>query len=163
MNRQAARVRVDDTLRTAAELFALTQVSDLAVVDAQGRFVGVLSEGDVLRALMPDYTGLEDSPVTLEDAIAFFTTAGLQRGGDPVAPLVIEESITITPDDDLLKPAAAMVTHQIRRLPVLSGDRFVGTLSRADVVWALLCEAPRVVAAEGPDPRRTAASPAAGG
>lgn len=163
MNRQAARVRVDDTLRTAAELLALTQVSDLAVVDAQGRFVGVLSEGDVLRALMPDYTGLEDSSVTLEDAIAFFTTAGLQRGDDPVAPLVIEESITITPDDDLLKPAAAMVTHQIRRLPVLSGDRFVGTLSRADVVWALLCEAPRVVAAEDPDLRRPAASPAAGG
>lgn len=147
MNRQAARVRVDDTLRAAAELLALTQVSDLAVVDEHGRFVGVLSEGDLLRALMPDYTGLEDSPVTLEDAIAFFSTVGLQRGDDPVAPLVIEESITITPDDDLLRPAAAMVTHQIRRLPVLEGDRFVGTLSRADVVWALLCEAPRAAAA----------------
>jgi CBS domain-containing protein len=147
MNRQAARVRVDDTLRMAAELLALTQVSDLAVVDDQGRFVGVLSEGDLLRALMPDYTGLEDSPVTLEDAVAFFSTVGLQRGDDPVAPLVIEESITITPDDDLLKPAAAMVTHQIRRLPVLEGERFVGTLSRADVVWALLCEAPRAAAA----------------
>lgn len=146
MNRQAARVRMDDTLRMAAELLALTQVSDLAVVDEEGRFLGVLSEGDVLRALMPDYTGLEDDSVTIQDAIDFFSTVGVQRSEDSLAPLVIAESITVAPDDDLLRPAAAMVTHQIRRLPVLEGDRFVGTLSRADIVWALLCEAPRATA-----------------
>lgn len=143
MNRQAAQIRVDDPLRLAAELLALSQSSDLAVVDEDGRFVGVLSEGDLLRALMPDYTLLEDVPVSVADASAFFETSGVSRADDPIGPLVITESITVHPDDDLLKPAAVMVTRQIRRLPVLQDGRFVGTLSRADVCWALLIDAPQ--------------------
>jgi CBS domain-containing protein len=147
MNRQAARVRADDPLRVAAELLALTEVSDLAVVDEAGTFVGVLSEGDLLRALMPDYTLLDDAAVSVQDAVAFFEGAGISRAEDPVGPLVIAESMTVHPDDDLLRPAAVMVTHQIRRLPVLDGGKFVGSLSRADVCWALLIDAPRLRAA----------------
>ncbi|MGI9017324.1 MAG: CBS domain-containing protein [Euzebya sp.] len=142
MNRQAARLRVDDPLRLAAELLALSQASDLAVVDEDGQFVGVLSEGDLLRALMPDYTLLEDMPVSVADASAFFATTGISRAEDPIGPLVITESISVHPDDDLLKPAAVMVTKQIRQLPVLENGRFVGTLSRADVCWALLIDVP---------------------
>lgn len=143
MNRQAARLRADDPLRLAAELLALTQVSDLAVVDEAGRFIGVLSEGDLLRALMPDYTLLEDAPVSVADASEFFASAGIDRADDPIGPLVITESVTVHPDDDLLHPAAVMVTRQIRRLPVIQDGQFVGTLSRADVCWALLIDAPQ--------------------
>jgi CBS domain-containing protein len=42
----------------AAELVAMSGVSDLMVVDGEGRFVGVLSEGDILRAALPDIDDL---------------------------------------------------------------------------------------------------------
>jgi CBS domain-containing protein len=142
MERRAARVRADAPLRVAAELLVLTNASDLCVVDADNRFLGVLSEGDVLRALMPDFTGLAEARATLEDAYRIFASSGVLRADEPVSRLLIRESITVSPDDELLQPAAVMVSKQIRRLPVVENGRFVGTISRADICWALLCHAP---------------------
>lgn len=140
MDRRAARVRSTDPLRVGAELLVLTHSSDIAVVDEDNRFIGVLSEGDVLRELMPDFTGLEEARATIEDAYRIFAASGAKRTEDPVSRLTIRESITVRPDDELLEPAAVMVTKNIRRLPVVEDGRFVGTISRADICWALLSD-----------------------
>lgn len=140
MDRKAARVSPDDPLRVAAELLALTGASDLAVVDDSGAFMGVLSEGDLLRALMPDFDDIDPGQATLEKAYAFFVNAGESRVDDPVINHVIHNPFTVGPDDQLLQPAALMVSKQIRRLPVVAGGRFLGTVSRADICWALLCD-----------------------
>ena len=47
--------RSDANLHQAAEIVAMSGVSDLMVLDAAGRFVGMLSEGDILRAALPDF------------------------------------------------------------------------------------------------------------
>ena len=36
-------------------LLVLTQASDLCVVDHDNRFLGIVSEGDLIRAAMPDF------------------------------------------------------------------------------------------------------------
>lgn len=142
MDRKAARVEPDDPLRTAAELLALTGASDLAVVARDGTFVGVLSEGDILRALMPDFDDVDPGEATVEKAYEFFTTAGASRVNDPVINHVIHTPFTVGPDDPLLKPASLMVSAQIRRLPVVADGKFLGTVSRADICWGLLCNMP---------------------
>jgi len=142
MDRRPIRIGLQDTLGTAAELFVLTQASDLAVIDGDDRFLGVLSEGDVLRALMPDFAGLDEAEVTLEHAYEIFRTSGADRVGDPINRITIRESITVAPDEELLRPAAVMVDQQIRRLPVVDDGRLVGTISRADICWALLSRVP---------------------
>ena len=53
MNLNAVRIALASTMRQAADLLCNTQTSDLMVVDENGKFVGVLSEGDILRACMP--------------------------------------------------------------------------------------------------------------
>ena len=53
--------------------------------------------------------------------------------------LIIADPITVHPDDPLLKAAAVMTSRMIRRLPVVHEGRFIGTVSRADICWALLC------------------------
>ena len=50
MTADPTRIRADADLRRAAELVARSGASDLMVVDGDDRFVGVLSEGDILRA-----------------------------------------------------------------------------------------------------------------
>jgi len=42
------RIRNTATLDRAAELIAMSRVTDLMVVDDENNFVGVLSEGDIL-------------------------------------------------------------------------------------------------------------------
>lgn len=54
MTVRTARIRHNSNLRQAAEIVALSRISDLMVVDPDNRFLGVLSEGDILRAALPD-------------------------------------------------------------------------------------------------------------
>ena len=49
MNRRAAAIVPSATMQRAAELLVLTQV-DLCVVDHDNRFLGIVSEGDLIRA-----------------------------------------------------------------------------------------------------------------
>ena len=55
MNRRAAAIVPSATMQRAAELLVLTQASDLCVVDHDNRFLGIVSEGDLIRAAMPDF------------------------------------------------------------------------------------------------------------
>jgi CBS domain-containing protein len=161
MDRRAARVRVSDSLRVGAELLVLTASSDIVVVDDENRFVGVLSEGDVLRALMPDFTGLAEARATIEDAYAIFLESGAKRAEEPVSRLTIRESITVGPDDELLTPAAVMITKNIRRLPVVEDGRFLGSISRADICWALMSDLPAPAPATAPEAAAPEAAAAA--
>jgi CBS domain-containing protein len=140
MDRRAARVSLDATMSLAADLLVLSRASDLMVVDKDGRYVGVLAEGDLLRAIMPDFEGLMESGASLEEAFAIFLDAGRDYADQPIRRLVIRKSITVSPEDELLRAATVMVTKQIRRLPVVDGERLVGTVSRADLCWGLLSE-----------------------
>jgi CBS domain-containing protein len=140
MDRRAARISIDAPLSLAAELLVLSRASDLVVVDENGHYVGVLAEGDLLRTIMPDFEGLMESGASLQQAYAIFLQSGREYADQPIRRLVIKKSITVAPDDELLKAATVMVTKQIRRLAVVDGERLVGTVSRADICWALLSE-----------------------
>ena len=52
MNINASRVQTGTSLKHVAEQFVYTGASDLCAVDATGKFVGVISEGDVMRAAL---------------------------------------------------------------------------------------------------------------
>ena len=138
MDRRDARITLDAPMSRAAELLQQSQASDLMVVDDDGRYVGVLAEGDLLRGVMPDFDGLMESGASLEDAYRIFVESGRQYADQPIRRLVIRTSITVSPEDELLKAATVMATKGIRRLAVVDGEQLVGTLSRADVCWAIL-------------------------
>ncbi len=51
---------------------------------------------------------------------------------------MIRDPVPLAPSDDRSRVAAVMVERQIRRLHVVEDGRLVGTVSRADLVTALL-------------------------
>ncbi|MGE3841537.1 MAG: CBS domain-containing protein [Vicinamibacterales bacterium] len=138
MDQKVARIGVSTTFQEAAELLVLTRASDLIVVDAEGAFLGVVSEGDVLRALIPDYGEVTAAGGSMHDAARMFVDQGRDLATQTIERLIIRHPITVTPDDDLLAVSAIMIDKMIRRLPVVDGRRFVGTIARADVAWAVL-------------------------
>lgn len=140
MNTKAARIHLGRPMALAAEILVLTQASDLMVIDNEDRFFGVLPEGDLLQAVMPDFEGLMESGASLEQAFAVFRHSGSDYADQPIDRLVIRGSITLSPDDELLKAATVMLTKGIRRLAVVEGERFVGSVSRADICWGVLVE-----------------------
>ena len=134
-------IAVDTDMRRAAEIISIGEVSDLMVLDLQKKFVGVLSEGDLLRALLPNFDEVLAAGGTLSGVFRFFVNKGRDLASRPIAPLIIRTPITVKPDDDVAQIATIMVQKQIRRLPVVENDQLLGTISRADICRAVIYNA----------------------
>lgn len=138
MTTPALSVAPDAMLDEAARLLASSDASDLMVADAEGMLVGVLSEGDLIRAVLPDLDEILGAGGSLTDAMRAFVAKGRQLAGRGIRPYVIHEPLTVAPSDHAAVAAAALIEHQIRRLPVVDGGRLVGTISRSDLARAVI-------------------------
>jgi CBS domain-containing protein len=138
MTSHPARIRTDSNLYHAAEIVALSGASDLMVVDEDGGFAGVLSEGDILRAALPDFDEIEEEGGTLLDAYQLFLRKGQELSEKPIAPLIIRDPIVLHPDDHVAKAAVILINKQIRRLPVVKNGHLVGTVSRANICQSVV-------------------------
>ena len=134
----AVRIHQDADIHHAAEVVAWSGVSDLMVVDDDDKFIGVLSEGDILRTVLPDIDEIVDEGGTLDDAFRIFLEKGEQLAGLPIAPLIIREPIVLDPENHVAQAATILVQKQIRVLPVVKEGILVGTVSRADVCRAVV-------------------------
>ncbi len=138
MNVNAARILYSGNVRQAAELLSSSQASDLMVVDEEGNFRGVLSEGDLIRAALPRYDEILRDGGSIHDALESFVDNGRTMANQSIESLVIKQPITVSPREALLKAAGTMISKQIRRLPVVSDGKLVGTVSRADICRGVL-------------------------
>lgn len=138
METNVARIRQNARVRGAAQLVALSGVGDLMVVDDDGAFVGVLSEGDILRNALPDLDDILDEGGTLHDAYRLFMRKSAELAEKPLMPLVIRHPLVLHPDDHVARAATVLIDRQIRRLPVVDDGRLLGTVSRADICQAVV-------------------------
>lgn len=138
MTVRATRIHENASLHRAAEIVALSGIGDLMVVDDDGRFVGVLSVGDILRAAMPDMDEIAKEGGSLNQAFQLFLRKASELSYKPIKPLIIREPITVDPDEHVAKIAVVLLEKNIGRLPVVKDGRLVGTVSRADICEAVI-------------------------
>ncbi len=140
VNKNSFTIKIHETIQDAALLVSESQASDLMVIDNDRNFVGVLSEGDLIRAVVPNLEELINHEGTLEKAYQVFLSLGREIANQPIDRFIIRNPITLNPNDELLKAAIVMITKQIRRLPVVQHNKFIGTVSRADICRTILTE-----------------------
>lgn len=123
-------VRPDAPAAEAARLLRDPEVRGLLVVDAQDRLVGVLTDGMLLRFLLPPYvTEAESLAGVLEEEAAEVLWRRLE--GKRVLDLLPEEradNAEVDPDDTLIEVASAMVEAHVPLVAVREDDRVVGAI-----------------------------------
>jgi CBS domain-containing protein len=135
---RTVRIRPDANLYKAAEVVALSRVSDLMVVGEDDKFIGVLSEGDILRAALPDMDEIVAEGGSLDTAFDIFLKKGKNLSDLPILPIVIREPIVLDPKDHVAKATMVMIDLNIRMLPVVKDGKLIGTISRADICQAII-------------------------
>ena len=106
------------TVHNAVALLARHNIGALVVVDDEGRPVGIISERDVVRALV---------------------------GGEDVLTKTVDQVMTKTvisalPQDDIQSVMQTMTDKRFRHLPVVEEGELSGIVSIGDVIKALLAE-----------------------
>ena len=135
---RTVRIRPDANLYKAAEVVALSRVSDLMVVGEDDKFLGVLSEGDILRAALPDMEEIVAEGGSLDTAFDIFVKKGKNLSDLPILPIVITEPIVLDPKAHIAKATMVMIDLNIRMLPVVKDGKLIGTISRADICQAII-------------------------
>jgi len=129
-------VTPETTVLEVAKLFVEHRISGAPVVDADGTVVGVISEGDLLRRVE---IGTDGGRRT--SWLDFFTDSNAQSyvktHGQRVGDVMSTDVISVDADTGLTEIATLLESRGIKRVPVLSGGKLVGIVSRANLLQAL--------------------------
>ncbi len=104
-------IQPTESIQSAAKIMQSEDTGVVPVVEGGNRLIGVVTDRDiVLRSV-----------------------AKGQNGNDPVRSIITPELVVATPDMTTKEATKLMAEHQIRRLPVVDGDRLVGIVSIGDL------------------------------
>jgi CBS domain-containing protein len=147
MTRSVATVAPDATIVDAANIMLGRHISGLPVVDASGKLVGIVSEGDFIRRTEIG-TGRSRGR-WLQFILGPGKSASdfVHEHGRRIAEVMTESPVTITEDTSLADIADLMERKNVKRLPVLRGDEVVGMITRANLLQAVASLAHQI-----PDP-----------
>jgi CBS domain-containing protein len=152
MTANVISVSAQATILEAARTMLRNRISGLPVVDAEGRLLGMVTEGDFLRR---SEIGTERRrPKWLEFVLGPGRMAEeyVHVAGRKIEDVMTRDPVVVGEDDDLQTMVELMERRRIKRLPVLRNGKIVGIVSRANLMRALVSLARTEEAPAGGDP-----------
>jgi CBS domain-containing protein len=140
MTTDVITVDPDMTVQDLAKLLAERGISGAPVVDASGRLVGVVSEGDLLhRAEIGTARRHRERRRSwwLDDFASDLARDYIRSHGRTVKDIMTRDVVTVTEDIDLGEVAALLEAKRIKRVPVTRDGKVIGIITRANLVRAL--------------------------
>ncbi len=148
MTKNVVYIKEDEDIWKAIELMKKKKVSGLPVVDDNNKLVGILTDGDIIRALdIPDFPKESISPppfdfiermirIQMEEWDVEKALETWKSG--KVSDVMTRNPIFVHEDADIETAADIMLEKNIHRLPVVDSDgKLVGIVTRLDLLKAL--------------------------
>ena len=111
MTRKVCTVSPEASVQEVAQLLYQERISGVPVVNADGQIIGIVTEADIISKA--------------------------SREGLRVADIMSHEIIAVTEDTPINEIARLLSERKIKRVPVVSGGKLAGIVSRADIVYAV--------------------------
>ena len=118
MSTNVVTVSPDMTILEATNVLTKHDITGLPVVDRKKRLLGIVSEKDLLRlayGLKTHTYASDDSPKTVEDVMT-------------------KEVVAFDEEDRISDVIKCLTEEDFRRVPILSGGKLVGIISRRDLL-----------------------------
>ena len=136
MTASVVTVSPETDIAEAVKLMLDRQISGVPVIDASGRLIGILTEGDLMRRaeLVTGRQSWWINPISSpeQEAKAYVKAHGLK-----VKDVMTKEVVTINEQEPLDRIAMLFEERGIKRTPVLRGGKVVGIVSRANLLRSL--------------------------
>jgi CBS-domain-containing membrane protein len=130
-------VDVHACVRDVAKILVANRISAVPVIDGQGKLVGIVSEGDLMRRseihterIRSWWLGALSENLALTDEF-------VRSHSRAVSDVMTRAVVTAKPNDSLGHIAALLEKNHIKRVPIVSAGKIVGIVSRANLVQAL--------------------------
>ncbi len=137
MNRNTLSVLPASLVADAARIMVAHRISGLPVLDEQGKLVGIVTEGDLLRRAEIGTDGARAG--WLKSLLMPSSVAAdyVQTHARHVSGVMTHNPVFVTPDTGIDEAAQLMFRKHIKRLPVLDNGKLLGIISRSDLMRIL--------------------------
>lgn len=137
MTTDVIKIDASATIGQAVQLLRKHMISGLPVTDAQGRVIGVITGGDVLRAIQQRAQKIYHSlfgptQVIIDENV--WNEDSNRLLNLPVEKMMSRSPFTVHPATPVGEIADLMIRQNIRRVFVLDNDKLVGIITRNDIV-----------------------------
>jgi CBS domain-containing protein len=137
MTRNVITVSPETPVIEAAKAMLQHHVGGLPVVDAGGKLLGMVTDGDFIRRTEIGTERRRGRWLGQLVGRRQIATDFVRAHGRKVGDIMTLEPVTVTEDTPLEQVVQIMEDNNVKRLPVINGDRLVGILSYADFVQAV--------------------------
>jgi CBS domain-containing protein len=132
-------VTPDASVQDVAHLLLTNRISGLPVVDRDGKLVGIVSEGDLMRRAESG-TGRRRpwwlAILTGRDVLA---AEYVREHSRKVADVMTRQVLTAAAETPLQDIATLLEKNGIKRVPIVKDGKVIGIVSRANLLQALAC------------------------
>ena len=113
-------------------------MSNMPIVDEEGKLIGVISEKDLIKAALPGYFEMLHSTSFIPDMNQLAKKL-VQIADDSIEKYMQRDFICVEEDDDDLQAADLIIRRNLKSLPVVDKEgRLVGVVKRIDLLEHLL-------------------------
>lgn len=137
MTRRVITCGPDASIVDAAEAMLKHHISGLPVVDAAGKLVGIVSQGDFVRRAEIGTERKRGRWLRFLVSSGRSATEFVRERGRKVHEIMTPNPETITEQTQIEIVAKLMESKNIKRLPVLRGTELVGIVTRSNLVHAV--------------------------
>lgn len=137
MTKTVVAIGPDESVKTAAELMVRHRISALPVVDNDGKPVGMISEGDLMRRSELETDRRRSWWLDLVTGGERAADDYVKAFGIKVKDVMTANVISVTDMTPLPELAELLESKHIKRVPVMRGGKVAGIVSRANLVQAL--------------------------
>ena len=149
MEKEIIKFQVDDRIIDVAGSLRENKISGAPVVDKEGKLVGIISEGDIMRLIevhspninliLPAPLDLIELPVRMKYEMDEIAEDMNKAASLLIGEIMTKKVVTIKPEADISDAAQLMDTHDVKRLPVVeSNGKMVGIITRGDIIGAMV-------------------------
>ncbi len=138
MTKDLITIKQQDTVEKCANILSKESFSGLPVLDDNGKLIGIVTEGDLIRRASklptPPYLEILGGRIFLESEKSYIES--LRKSvGSKVEDIMTKNVAVVYDTDDMNDAATMMVDKRVKRLPVLDSEgNLVGIVSRKDVM-----------------------------
>jgi len=137
MTRQVITVASGAAVLEAANTMLQNHISGLPVVDEAGKLVGIVSQGDFIRRAEIGTQRKRGRWLKFLLGPGKAASDFVRERGRKVAEIMTADPCTVTEDATLEAIVELMERNNVKRLPVVRGDRLVGIVTRTNLLSAV--------------------------
>ena len=126
-------VRASDTFEHLIKVLDKAKYHVVVVVDKNDTLVGILTEGDIIKVLVPRYISVDESLMLIMNN-NYFETKSRECKNLRIEKIMTESPLSVKEDDTVIKAAALMVINKIHALPVVKDGKVVGIVPRLTLI-----------------------------